>query len=144
MARIELDLARSGQLLRLLQILGQSLVDEAAHDGALLRAGHALPGHRRAGVQDGLLGHAGNHFARDAQADERRLRSKDAAERLFVRRFNLGSELGILELAQICGRNLVAARNGLPVHVHGRLLLADEILIEGLDAKVDHVQLFCE
>ena len=140
-ARVEFDLAGGGQLLGLLEVLGQPLVDQAAHDGALLRAAHALPRDRRAGVQDGLFVHAGDDLARDAQPHERRLRGEDAAQRLLIGGVDLLKQLGLFQLAQICGSDLVAACDGLPVHMHGRLLLAHEILIEGLDAEVDHVQL---
>ena len=77
-AGVKGDLARGGQLFGLLLVGGEALVDEAADDGAADRAAHFIPGDRRAGVKDGLLGHTGDVLSGSAHPDKRRLRAEDA------------------------------------------------------------------
>ena len=72
-AGIEGDLAGSGQLFSLFGSLGQTLIDQSADNSTLGGVAHVLPGYGRAGVQDGLLGHAGDVFTGSANADQGRL-----------------------------------------------------------------------
>ena len=80
MAGIEGDLAGSSQFLSLFGSLCQTLIDESADNSTLGGVTHILPGYGRAGVQDGLFGHAGDVFASSANADQSRLSAQNALQ----------------------------------------------------------------
>ena len=84
MARRKLDVAGSREFFRFGFILRETFVDQRAHHRAALRAAHPIPRDGRAGVQNQMLVHAGDHVPRDAHADQRRSRGLDALDRFLV------------------------------------------------------------
>ena len=80
MAGVEGDLAGSSQFLSLFGSLGQTLIHQSADNSTLGGVAHVLPGYGRAGVQDGLFGHAGDVFAGGANADQGRLSAQNTIQ----------------------------------------------------------------
>ena len=122
-AGVEGDLPGGRQLFRFFQVLGQSLVDQAAHDGAPHRAAHPVPGNGRARMEDGLLGHAGQQLPCGAQADQGRLGVEDPGEGLGVGRGDLFTQLPAVELAEHGRQPGIASRGGLPVDMYRLFVL---------------------
>jgi len=88
MAGRELDCARRGHFFRLFRRLGQTLVHERADGGAPLRAAHARPGNRRAGVEDEVFLHPRDDVDRLLNVDPHRFCVKKFLQRFLISLFD--------------------------------------------------------
>ena len=135
------DLAAGGKGVRLFSSGGQPLVHQCAHDGAAHGAAHILVGDGRAGVEDGLGGHAGDDP--DGLVDVHQhgvgvldLLGGDAVGLVHLR---------VLQQAvQRVDEHRVAAGGGLPVHMQAGHMLPCDLFLEQRRAHIQDVQLTAE
>lgn len=134
-----LPLAAQG--LRFLQVLGQPLVDQAAHHRTPDGTAHTLPGDRRPGVEDGGRGHTGDRLPGGGHPHQHRLGRQNAPQRLLVGRGDRLAQRRLAQFAQAGGDLLVPAGNRLPVYVDGAFALFDQVLVKRLDSEIHHRKL---